>query len=132
MPKIRVRIIEKELPFRTPFVASGLFLASRKVMYLHLYDERGGFHGYGEAAPLDEFGTESYGEALAALRNAAAVLEEMDLTVHTIRDLDQIFPLLFETPTARFAVETALLDLTANRNNPETGPMRAATRYSFL
>ncbi len=114
---MRVRIIEKELLFRTPFIANGLELGFRKVMYLHLYDDRDGIHGYGEAAPLEEFGTESYSETLTALTNVLPILEKIELTPNTIRDLDELFPDLFETPTARFAMETSLLDLIANRNN---------------
>ncbi len=101
-----------------------------------MHDDRRGLTGWGEAAPLPEFGTEDADTCLRALEAAAAFFgniadvltdvvggagtadggesargESAPALPGVITALAHLLPELAEAPAARFAVECALLDL---------------------
>lgn len=118
----RCRIVSLALRLRRPFVASGWTLKHRDILLLEIHDPGSGHSGWGEAAPLHAFGTESLAEAQDALERAVAVLSDTDTDIlcdgsagQISNGIDERFPWLRAARTARYAVECALLDLAARR-----------------
>lgn len=119
---MRCRIMPRRLPLRRPFTASGWTLTHRDILLFAITDPVSGTTGWGEAAPLPAFGTESLEEAHDALDRAAAALSAIDMETlcagsagQISHGIDERFPWLLARRTARFAVECALLDLAARR-----------------
>lgn len=73
-----------------------------------------GHTGYGEATPLEAFGSESLGAARASLERCAALLEEVALD-EPASLLDWLDERGAPTPTARAAIDAALHDLVAQK-----------------
>ena len=80
----------------------------RAVVYVKF--ERDGFEGYGEAAPLEGWGTESYIECLEALKAAAEAGSPPDV------------------PAARFAWDSAMLDLEAREQDVSLAKLIGGTQ----
>ena len=108
---LEVRAVE--LPLRRPWRWARGELASRRVLVLEA--RAGARVGLGEAGPLPDAGTESFEACVAALEGASRGLRGAALS--TLEDLDRLLAQratgLAAAPCARFAVETALLDLLA-------------------
>lgn len=75
--------------------------------------EAEGAVGWGEALPLPEFGTESPQACERVLR--AELARRAAVPVSTEQDVERAVSGLEDTPCARFAIETALLDWLAQR-----------------
>ncbi|MDH7514260.1 MAG: o-succinylbenzoate synthase [Bacteroidota bacterium] len=112
---LSVHIRTAKLPLRSAFVTAGWAISSRHVMLVELRAEDG-LRAFGESAPLPALGTETFDRSLEALRGAAHVLTAEPIGPAHLENFDSVFPCLEQTPCARFAVETALLDLFARRN----------------
>ncbi len=103
---------QRTLALRRPFKTSGWTLSSRDILLFSIHDTDRGSTGWGEAAPLPLFGTESYAVSCHALEDAAKVINgKWDFAGIEFPDIDAFFPSLRQAPAARFAVECALLDL---------------------
>lgn len=118
---LRTEISDHVLPLARPFATSRFTLTARRSLVLTVSDTGTGHVGRGEATPLEEFGTESYDDARAALAAACCVIEGAMRHAHDIArrlTTDSAYPALdralANTPTARFAVECALRDLDAS------------------
>ncbi|MBN1447775.1 MAG: o-succinylbenzoate synthase [Bacteroidetes bacterium] len=98
---------------RHPFLTSGWTMTTRDVILIRIEDPFDGAYGWGEAAPLPPFGTESLATAQHVLTMAAELLKGAHTS--SLRALAAEIPGLQGAPTARFALETALLDLHARR-----------------
>ena len=68
---LRTEISDHELPLARPFATSRFTLTVRRSLVLEVTDTARGLAGRGEATPLEEFGTESYNDARAALAAAS-------------------------------------------------------------
>jgi o-succinylbenzoate---CoA ligase len=99
-----------------PLVTSRGAVTERASLFLELHDPESGCVGIGEAAPMESFGTESIAEAETALHATVAEIGGFPDSMEAISVLDDFFPRLAAFPAARFAVETALLDLLAMKN----------------
>lgn len=109
------------LPLRSPLQTARGALEHRRGLLLRL-ETRGGLVGWGEAAPLPGFSTESLGEASFAMGQVLALLQAAEVPGRAAALPDFLDGLLRETlgyhaipPTVSFAVELALLDLLARR-----------------
>ncbi len=113
---MRFRLSEKTLHFKRPFVSSRWSLTERRVMYLEAFanDE---LIGRGESAPLEAFGTELYLAAHEALTSLTEKELPLPKSIDDIRTLMSAMEEFRDTPTARFALETALLDVVARRQS---------------
>ncbi len=109
------------LPFRLPLRTARATITERTgaVVTLTTSDGRTGF---GEAAPLPAFSTGSWDDTTAALRAArsrwtdcAAPTSAAAVEDHLTQDAD-LAALLLQSPAARFALESALLDLVAQQH----------------
>ncbi len=108
-------LTELELPLKTSFGTSRWKIRSRRIILLELFDPHSGYYGYGEAAPLEEFGTERYSQMLYALRQAVeenSFHRMLESPIHLLQGMTCSFS---ATPTARFAIESAVLDIKAKR-----------------
>ncbi len=103
----RLEIQPYRLPLRKPWRSARGALQARSGWLL--IAEAGGRRGYGDCAPLPEAGTESPATALAALEDWRLRTLGQPLA----RVLDAIREDNSPAPAARFALECALLDLTA-------------------
>ncbi len=114
---MKATIFPQRYPLHRPFRSSGWEIAVRDVLLLRLEDDAG-HAGWGESAPLVPFGTESLAQASAMLQEISVsdVVRRGD-----VRDLldgiDTVFPALASMPTARFALESAALDLQARQQH---------------
>ncbi|MDJ0868478.1 MAG: o-succinylbenzoate synthase [Myxococcota bacterium] len=104
------RVTAFRLPLRAPLATAHGSLEHRDGWLLELVAEDG-TRGFGEAAPLPGFGLESHAEAGRALEEGAfavvgAALGDTPATLPEPRELP---------PSARSAVDLALLDLAARR-----------------
>jgi L-Ala-D/L-Glu epimerase len=112
---VSASLLTAELRFRAPFVTSRGSLAVRRVYYVVLNDADGR-RGIGEAAPLEEFGTESTDACDAALRAAIPRMIGIDPTAITLDETGVTAGSSDGALTARYAIETALLDLCARQS----------------
>jgi o-succinylbenzoate synthase len=103
----RLEIQPYRLPLRRPWRSARRVLQARSGWLLIAH--AAGRRGYGDCAPLPEAGTESPEAALAALEDWRVRTLGQPLT----RVLDAIRDDRSPAPAARFALECALLDLTA-------------------
>ena len=104
----RVDVLEGRLP--RPLVGAGAPLDRRAFGVLTLRDGNG-VVGLGEASPLPGYSPDSIEEAVAALRQLGEAPLEVDPTVPPrmlFEQLSETCPL--RPPSARFALESALLD----------------------
>lgn len=85
-------------------------LSTRKVLIAEVQDRHSNRTGFGEAAPLPEFGTESLRSAETALRKAQALAEE-GKDLRAITDDAEVR----KSRMACFAIETAQLDIESGR-----------------
>lgn len=112
--------------------------APREALLILLHDESGRT-GVGEAAPLVGFSRDTFNEAVLALHVASTRVAEVD-------DIDDKGPphcalpaallpcreALRASPSARFAMETALLDLAAQRRGADMAScLRALSAHLF-
>ena len=111
---MRITLHSRSLRFRTPFRVSSWTIATREIVLLRVTDPDSGISGYGEAAPLPAFGTETLGECLAVLESFAREYSNRGIDVESlVGEGRRICAGMRNTPTARCAVETASLDLLA-------------------
>lgn len=106
------RVRPYTLRFAQPLETARGAVATRAGVLLELQDAEGNT-GFGEAAPWPGFGTETVGEALAALRRAESLLQGVDLEPGVWPDPLSIQ--LSRAPAARAALDGALWDLAARR-----------------
>src|SRR5262245_12902600 len=104
-PASRLALITPEAPFRPS-------------LWLELTDDQGRT-GLGEASPLAPFSSDNNVTCASALANIHARLAPLSLDVPPaeaiVRAIAPIAPALAMVPAARFALETALLDLLGQR-----------------
>ena len=62
-----ISILTATLPLRKPFKTGSWSIASRQIIIVKVSDRETGYVGYGEAAPLPAFGTESFEDVLQTL-----------------------------------------------------------------
>ena len=111
---MKLTVFHRSYRFRQPFRTSGWSMESREVLLLHIASADGAHTGWGECAPLPAFGTETLAEAEQIVSDASAVLAACRVSPHECtEDLDAALPGLARSPAARFALESALLDLEA-------------------
>jgi o-succinylbenzoate synthase len=103
------------LELKTPLLTARAEYRLREGAVIELSD--GQARGWGEAMPLVSFGTESVGECLRILARVAAAIvgEKLPEEPRGIDGLLDTEPALASAPAARHAVECALLDLVARR-----------------
>ncbi len=109
----RAHIAPVELRLRNPVVNARSRYDVRRGFLFTL--ELGDWVGVGEAMPLDGFGTETLGQAEAALRRIAAGVDGWPAP-HSIEDCRERLDSVAEaerSPAARHALECALLDIAA-------------------
>ncbi len=97
MNDLNVSLFEHKLALTRPLRTSRGAIFKRAVVYVKF--ERDGIEGYGEAAPLEGWGTESYIECVDALKAAVKAGSPPDV------------------PAARFAWDSAMLDLEAREQD---------------
>ena len=88
----------------------------RRSLIVRAIDDEG-TRGHGEASPLPGYSPDTFEEAERALRAAAAALPlETDDCLPAAPQIRRLLrPLPIDAPSARFALETALLDLAGRR-----------------
>ena len=124
---MQLHVVPRRLVLRTPFTASGWTLTHRDVFIVSLTDPASGVTGWGEAAPLPSFGTESIEQCAAVLEeavSAGSVLWDSDRLLR--ENAAEFLPALTGAPAARFALECAALDLAARRRGM---PLRDFLRW---
>jgi o-succinylbenzoate synthase len=104
------------LKFAQPFAASKTVLSERKILFIKVQDENGLF-SFGEAAPLPEFGSETFEETCKFLTAALTNLKGKNFT--DITSVRQFLNSINPPAASRFALEEALLLLLANNNRQE-------------
>jgi o-succinylbenzoate synthase len=115
MKELNAELHQLQLPLKSTLGTSRWSIHARDVIILQLRDPESGFSGYGESAPLEQFGTESINQALYAF---AQIMEErpFDNMLSTrLDDLALTTCSYSATPTVRYALESAVLDLQAKR-----------------
>jgi L-Ala-D/L-Glu epimerase len=112
---MNVSVHQHTLPLRAPFRTAGWSILEREVLIVRIEDTVSGLSGYGEAAPLKAFGTESFDEAAEALRQFAREYDGSDINLLEFSEScgKLVLDRLRGTPTASCAVETATFDLLA-------------------
>ena len=98
--KMHCTLMVREFALRKPFVTSAFTLYSRCVAYLQIFDPDSGLYGYGEAAPLEAFGTGSFDDTLKGLNAQLPSLSECTLHQDLAYELDERFPELLHLPAA--------------------------------
>jgi o-succinylbenzoate synthase len=117
---MRCELDRKILTFSSPVNTASGAITERASWIVSIVDEAGRI-GLGEAAPLAGFGGEHPDECLQALRASLKLLSKEFLFAWMTRGradamLGAMEPLLAKTPCARSAIEGALIDLLAQRN----------------
>jgi O-succinylbenzoate synthase len=109
-----VEVREIVIPFHVPFRSGVGELSKRRLMLVCLHC--GGARGWGECGPIPGYGAETYADARRALDDAATWMVGLELS-ETIRQplLDRV-----ASPSARFAIESALLDLAGHVSGLQT------------
>jgi len=116
-----------ELPFAKPFITAKGTYHERRVLFVRL--SAGGVHGYGEASPLPGFSVETFEDAKDTLTRCVDALEgrpcpgEHEEVSALLAGLEEQNAKL--VPSARFALECALLDLIAKRRGESISQMLA-------
>lgn len=100
-----------EAPLARAYVSATARHETREGFVVHLETDDG-TEGLGEAAPLSNR-TESLAEARSALAAARDELAGLEVDLDRVEDLDDEIASLADAPTARFAVELAILDALA-------------------
>lgn len=100
---IRARLWEAQLPLRVPLTTARFTIRERRVVYIHLRDMDSGAEGWGEAAPLAEFGTETWEDCMDALIHTSQALASG-------RSWDLVLTDVGWAPAARCGLEMARLD----------------------
>ena len=103
-----IRLRPYVLPLVQPWVAASATLTKRCGILLRV-DTADGEGGWGDCAPLPSSGADGHQRAFAALKAFAETLPGQTVAA-VLSDLPDFMP-----PEARWAVETALLDLSARR-----------------
>ena len=106
-----IKVIPYKIFFKTPLQTSQRIYKYRSGFIVRL--SANGINGFGEAAPLTGFSTESEKECLSALISVAKTIKGIDVDAKL---LDIIRDLLKEIPSACFAMETAILDILSKMN----------------
>lgn len=110
---MRWRLHPLSLPLRVPLRTAGWEIARRDVVIVEAVHDNGQ-RGFGEAAPLPAFGTETLPQSVDRLRQWTAILSSSAIDLfETVRTLDTLLPDVDTAPATRCAVECALLDLAA-------------------
>lgn len=109
-----------EVPFKKPFFVKDLELTKRKGIILHLQIDK--YEGFGEIAPLENFSTESFEEALEQTIALKTHILNDEIPKH-VEKLDGRLNKWLEKyklmPSVQFGIETAILNLiTSTRNIP--------------
>jgi len=109
--KIReARILKASLPYRSPFRIAGGVTTAADHVFVELTGENG-LRGYGEAAPMPSYSSETSGSVIAILKRG--MLEQV--VGETVFDMERILNKLDEVsttdPFATAAVDFALHDL---------------------
>ena len=127
MPTIHVhqaRLHEYTCPLVSPVTWAGTTYHRRRVLVIEIQDENGRW-GRGEAAPLPGFSSERFEDAHQVLQEAISILPGEDVPLPT--------PLPFDWPaSARFAVESALLDLVAQLYDVTRGHVLQWVAWDFF
>jgi o-succinylbenzoate synthase len=103
------------LYLKSSFSTSNNTLAQRKIIIVQIEDENGNL-GYGEAAPLPEFGSESYDEVEKALQQSKELLLEKQIDAQ-IESFIKILDSFSSAPTAQSALEQAVFTLLNQQEN---------------
>ena len=102
-------VIPYNIPFVTPLQTAGNTYTHREGVWLQL--KSGELTGVGEAAPLEGFNPETLKEVHYALEGFHQAVDREDF------EIDELFSLIEvhteDTPSARFALETAVYDVLA-------------------
>lgn len=115
MTRLRAEVVPGGGALARPVSNAQSTWAERRGLILRLFDEQGAM-GQGEASPLPDFSADNLESAGAALRKFAARSLEFDLEQPALGLLAEVDDLMAkEQAAARFAVETALLDLVGQR-----------------
>jgi o-succinylbenzoate synthase len=104
---MRLKIAPLSLRLKSPLITARGPMHMRSGFAVTVFDSQ--FVGRGEAFPLADFGTESEGQCAEALKALAVVAPT------SIADIESQLGLLRDRPTARFAVECALLEWLSKR-----------------
>lgn len=104
-----------ELKFKSPFLTSQKTFTSRKIIIVRLEDEEK-FAGYGEAAPLHEFGSETFEEAELILARFNKEFSGAEITYNHI-SVKKFLSRFKKYPTVHSAVEQALLSILSLRSS---------------
>jgi L-alanine-DL-glutamate epimerase-like enolase superfamily enzyme len=109
---VSVELGSADMPLREPFgIATGAQrIAANAFVRIVLRD---GAEGWGEAAPFADVNGDSQGAAVAAVRNIAPDLVGRDARAWSIVG-DWLLPRAPRSPSARCALETAMLDAIAS------------------
>jgi o-succinylbenzoate synthase len=113
---VEARLAPSRLELVRPLKTARATYTAREGFLLRLVDEAGRI-GQGEAMPLPEFGTESLTKCERVLRIFAAAVSSLRLS-DSLNAIHEVFSARGkgpEAPAARHAVELALLDLLAQR-----------------
>jgi len=102
------RLTPYKIKLRSPWLSAAAKLHFRQGILVELTSYN--LSATGECAPLVDIGTESLSTAHRVLREIIPVLINTPLNINTLAELD-------EFPASRFALETALLSLLAQRKN---------------
>lgn len=104
------------LKFKQPFASSKAVLSERKILFIKIQDEDG-FFSYGEAAPLPEFGSETFEEAYKFLGSVLPNLKGKNFA--DIASIQQFLNSINPPAASRYALEEALLLLLAKNDRQE-------------
>ena len=110
---MRFHLLERELTFTRPLLSAKGRYSTRRSLLVQI--DHGPHYGLGEGAPLPGFSRETFEACERALRQVAERLEGQDAprTLEEIEALCSRLGALKSAPSARFALEGALLDLLA-------------------
>jgi o-succinylbenzoate synthase len=135
---IRVRLVEQRLALEGVDASGALARDARRswserTTLIVVLEDAEGRHGLGEAAPLPDYSPDSLDEAKAALVPlAGAGLADVELgapgSSRALYDLSASIA----TPSARFALESAVLDLWSRRSGEPAWALLARLRAEIL
>ena len=105
-----------ELKFCNPFKTSRITYKTKTIVLLKLWDELGNI-GYGECAPLQEFGTETASDVLSQLKELQQDLSILSISGFDLEAMDTSFKCLNDFPSLRFGLEQAIFQILFKRDN---------------